>query len=168
VQTKKYGLFTASSLALPQTAAGAELMKDALDDWGTPLQYRMINRNLFKLTSLGADKTFMTPDDVILEVAISRPGVAKDKTESPHTWREARLIALLGDEGQKIVNRERGGVDSIEYRGTVQVGGQSTLEGADYFWFWTWTMLVTAFLFVFVAVWYTPKTYLQEEVKVDF
>lgn len=160
--------FSAADSTLPQTEAGTLLMKDALDDWGTPLQYRMINRNLYKLTSLGADKIFMTEDDVILEVGISRPGVAQDKTQSPHTWREARLIALLGDKGQKIVNRERGGVETIEFKGAVQVGGQSTLEGADYFWFWTWTMLVTAFLFVFVALWYKPKTHLQEEVQVDF
>ena len=78
-------------------------------------------------------------------------------------WREKRLIELLGEEGQRQVDRERGGVPTIEFSENLMVGGQTKLEGAAYFWFWTWTMLGTAVLFVLVALWYKPKTYLQEE-----
>ena len=77
------------------------------------------------------------------------------------------MIELLGDDGKAMVQRERGGVPTLEFDTQSEVGGQSKLEGAAYFWFWTWTMLATAILFVFVAVWYKPKTYLQEEVVVD-
>jgi POT family proton-dependent oligopeptide transporter len=45
------------------------------------------------------------------------------------------------------------------------VGGQTNLEGSDYFWFFTWLMLGTALVFVFVAFLYKPKTYLHEETK---
>lgn len=110
----------------------------------------------------------MTEDDIIHTVSIARPAKDDQAKEKPLTWRETRLIEILGDKGKAQVERERGGVPTIEYTAKVTVGGEVKLEGAAYFWFWTWTMLVTAFLFVFVALWYKPKTYFQEEVQVDF
>ena len=59
------------------------------------------------------------------------------------------------------VERESGGVPTTGFSAAVSVGGDRSR--AAYFWFWTWTMLITAILFVLVAIWYTPKTYLQEE-----
>jgi len=155
--------FNENDTALPRTEVGAELVKADLDEWGTPLQYRMINRNTYKIVSLGADKETMTPDDVVHHVSVARPAVNQDNVNKPHSWREKRMIELMGAEGQKQVDRERGGVPTIEFSENLSVGGQNKLEGAAYFWFWTWTMLGTAMLFVFVALWYKPKTYLQEE-----
>ena len=43
------------------------------------------------------------------------------------------------------------------------MGGQTNLEGADYFWFFTKLMMATAFLFLLVARLYKPREYLQEE-----
>jgi POT family proton-dependent oligopeptide transporter len=123
----------------------------------------MINRNTYKLVSLGADKEAMTPDDIVHLVSVTRPAVNQDNADKPLTWREKRMIELMGAEGQKQVDRERGGVPTIEFSENLSVGGQNKLEGAAYFWFWTWTMLGTAMLFVLVALWYKPKTYLQEE-----
>ena len=59
--------------------------------------------------------------------------------------------------------RERGGVPTLEMHPSYAVGGQTNLEGADYFWFFTWVMLGTAVLFIFVAMVYKEQTYLQEE-----
>ena len=41
-------------------------------------------------------------------------------------------------------------------------GGQTKLQGADYFWFFTWLMLGTAVAFMPYALLYRPKTYLQD------
>lgn len=155
--------FDSNDTVLPRTETGAEMVKADLDEWGTPLQYRMINRNTYKLVSLGADKEAMTPDDIVHQVSVTRPAVNQDNADKPLTWREKRMIELMGAEGQKQVDRERGGVPTIEFSERLSVGGQNKLEGAAYFWFWTWTMLGTAMLFVLVALWYKPKTYLQEE-----
>ena len=155
--------FDNNDTVLPRTEVGAEMVKVDLDEWGTPLEYRMINRNTYKLVSLGADKEAMTPDDIVHLVSVSRPAVNKENANKPLTWREKRMIELMGAEGQKQVDRERGGVPTIEFSENLSVGGQNKLEGAAYFWFWTWTMLGTAMLFVLVALWYKPKTYLQEE-----
>ena len=156
--------FDKNAEALPRTDAGTEIAKTVVDSWGTALEYRMINRNSYKLVSLGPDKTALTPDDIVYTVTVSRPMVStEDKTEKPLNWRETRLIELLGEEGRKQVERERGGVPTIEFDSGYTVGGQVKLEGAAYFWFWTWMMLGTAVVFVFVAMWYKPKTYMQEE-----
>ena len=37
------------------------------------------------------------------------------------------------------------------------------LEGADYYYFFAAAMLITAILFIFVAIWFKPRTYVQEE-----
>ena len=155
--------FDNNDTALPRTEVGSELVKADVDEWGTPLQYRMINRNTYKLVSLGADKESMTPDDIVHQVTVSRPSLNPESKDKPLNWREKRLIELLGEEGQRQVDRERGGVPTIEFSENLSVGGQTKLEGAAYFWFWTWTMLGTAILFVLVALWYKPQTYLQEE-----
>lgn len=148
---------------LPTTEAGAALLTSHVDEWGSALEYRMINRSSYKLVSLGPDKAQLSKDDVVHRVSIARPATNKEDANKALTWRESRLIELLGEEGKKQVERERGGVAAIEFDEELSVGGQNKLEGAAYFWFWTWTMLGTALLFVLVALWYTPKTYLQEE-----
>ena len=48
-------------------------------------------------------------------------------------------------------------------RYTRDADGNSTLQGADYYWFFTGAMAVAAVLFVGVAMSYRGRTYLQEE-----
>ena len=74
-----------------------------------------------------------------------------------------RIIELKGEEGKLEVEKGRGGIASIEFDSTTAVGGQTNLEGSDYFWFFTWLMLGTSVCFIFVARWYQPREYLQEE-----
>ncbi len=163
VKIKSY--FDSNKNTLPKTQAGTDLIKSIIDNWGSPLQYRLVNRNMFRITSLGADKNYMTENDIVLVSTISRPSKDESAKKKPYSWRESRIIELKGDEGKREVMKNRGGIKEIEFDTAIMVGGQTNLEGSDYFWFFTWLMLGTALVFVFVAFLYKPKTYLHEETK---
>ena len=163
VKIKSY--FDSNKNTLPKTQAGTDLIKSIIDNWGSPLQYRLVNRNMFRITSLGADKNYMTENDIVLVSTISRPSKDESAKKTPYSWREKRIIELKGDEGKREVVKSRGGIKEIEFDTAIMVGGQTNLEGSDYFWFFTWLMLGTALVFVFVAFLYKPKTYLHEETK---
>ena len=68
------------------------------------------------------------------------------------TWREQQIVDLFGEEGRETVAKERGGVPTLQMDQRMQMGGQTNLEGSDYFWFFTAVMLGTAVLFIFVAL----------------
>ena len=163
VKIKSY--FDSNKNTLPKTQAGSDLIKSIIDNWGSPLQYRLVNRNGFRITSLGADKDYMTENDIVLLGSISRPSKDESAKKKPYSWRENRIIELKGDQGKREVVKSRGGIKEIEFDTAIMVGGQTNLEGSDYFWFFTWLMLGTALVFVFVALMYEPKTYLHEESK---
>ena len=163
VKIKSY--FDSNKNTLPKTQAGTDLIKSIIDNWGSPLQYRLVNRNMFRITSLGADKNYMTENDIVLVSTISRPSKDESAKKKPYSWREKRIIELKGDEGKREVVKSRGGIKEIEFDTAIMVGGQTNLEGSEYFWFFTWLMLGTAIMFVFVAFLYKPKTYLHEETK---
>ena len=163
VKIKSY--FDSNKNTLPKTQAGTDLIKSIIDNWGSPLQYRLVNRNMFRITSLGVDKNYMTENDIVLVSTISRPSKDESAKKKPYSWRENRIIELKGDEGKREVVKSRGGIKEIEFDTAIMVGGQTNLEGSDYFWFFTWLMLGTALVFVFVAFLYKPKTYLHEETK---
>lgn len=148
---------------LPTTEVGQGLLANEKDAWGNGLQYRLVTRNGFRITSLGGDQTYMTPSDQVLWAQVSRPQAQEAGEAKPYTWREQRVVDVLGDKGKDQVQRERGGVPTLEIDRSFQAGGQVNLEGADYFWFFTWIMLGTAVLFIFVAFLYKEQTYLQEE-----
>jgi POT family proton-dependent oligopeptide transporter len=150
---------------LPKTHVGSNIIEAIIDNWGSPLQYRLVNRNGFRITSLGADKDYMTENDIVLLGSISRPSKDEGAMEKPYSWRENRIIELKGDQGLREVVKGRGGIKEIEFDIITMVGGQTNLEGSEYFWFFTWLMLGTAIVFVFVAFLYKPKTYLHEETK---
>jgi proton-dependent oligopeptide transporter, POT family len=150
---------------LPTTQEGERLIAALSDLWGSQLRYRLVNRDRFRITSLGADKNYMTPNDIVWVTDISRPSPQPEGKIDDYNWRERRLVELKGDAGVTQINKERGGISTIEFAKQVNIGGQTNLEGADYFWFFTQLMLVTAFLFVLVAYLYKPQEYLQEEVS---
>ena len=156
--------FESNNNTLPNNHNGTKLIDDIVDNWGSSLQYRLVNRNSFRITSLGADKIYMTENDIILLGSISRPKTDNSKKNKPYSWREQQIIKLKGEEGIKEVEKGRGSIDEISFDTATMVGGQTSLEGADYFWFFTKLMLGTAFIFFFVTFFYTPKEYLQEEV----
>jgi len=155
--------FESNQNTLPKTQEGTDLISGIIDNWGSPLTYRLVNRNRFRVTSLGADKNYMTENDIVLVGTISRPSKDASAANNPYSWREKRIIALRGDAGKKEVAKGRGGINKIEFDISTMVGGQTNLEGADYFWFFTYLMLGTAIVFIFVAFLYKPKEYLHEE-----
>ncbi len=155
--------FESNQNTLPKTKEGTDLISGIIDNWGSPLTYRLVNRNRFRVTSLGADKNYMTENDIVLVSTISRPRKDDSAANTPYSWREKRIIALRGDAGKKEVDKGRGGINMIEFDIMTMVGGQTNLEGADYFWFFTYLMLGTAIVFIFVAFLYKPKEYLHEE-----
>ena len=157
--------FEINKNTLPKTHVGSNIIEGIIDNWGSPLQYRLVNRNGFRITSLGADKDYMTENDIVLLGSISRPSKDEGAMEKPYSWRENRIIELKGDQGLREVVKGRGGIKEIEFDIVTMVGGQTNLEGSEYFWFFTWLMLGTAIVFVFVAFLYKPKTYLHEETK---
>jgi len=163
VKIKSY--FDSNKNTLPKTQTGSDLIKSIIDNWGSSLQYRLVNRNMFRITSLGADKNYMTENDIVLVSTISRPSKDESAKKKPYSWRENRIIELKGDQGLREVVKGRGGIKEIEFDIVTMVGGQTNLEGSEYFWFFTWLMLGTAIVFVFVAFLYKPKTYLHEETK---
>jgi POT family proton-dependent oligopeptide transporter len=155
--------FESNQNTLPKTQEGTDLISGIIDNWGSPLTYRLVNRNRFRVTSLGADKNYMTENDIVLVSVISRPSQDDSVSNTPYSWREKRIIALKGAEGKEEVEKGRGGIKEIEFDIATMVGGQTNLEGADYFWFFTYLMLGTSIIFIFVAFLYKPKEYLHEE-----
>jgi POT family proton-dependent oligopeptide transporter len=155
--------FESNQNTLPKTKEGTDLISGIIDNWGSPLSYRLVNRNRFRVTSPGADKNYMTENDIVLVSTISRPSQDDSAAKTPYSWREKRIIALMGDAGINKVEKGRGGIKKIEFDIATMVGGQTNLEGANYFWFFTYLMLGTAIVFIFVAFLYKPKEYLHEE-----
>ena len=120
VKIKSY--FDSNKNTLPKTQAGTDLIKSIIDNWGSPLQYRLVNRNMFRITSLGADKNYMTENDIVLVSTISRPSKDESAKKKPYSWRENRIIELKGDEGKREGVKSRGGIKDIEFDTALMVG----------------------------------------------
>ena len=78
------------------------------------------------------------------------------------SWLDRRMDAL---KVAKPVTDDQG--DLKPFTRNAYAGGQTTKEGAEYFWFFTWLMLGTAVVFVVVAILYKPRTYLQDEAPAE-
>ena len=155
--------FKINNNILPKTSTGNIIIKNYRDSWGSSLQYRLVNRNTFRITSLGLDQKYMTEKDIVLTCNVMRPNNDLNIKNKPYSWREKRIIELNGEKGKFEIEKNRGGVNTIEFQTATLVGGQTKLEGADYFWFFSKLMLGTAIAFVFLTILYKPKEYLHEE-----
>ena len=126
--------------------------------------YKQMTVDLFRITSPGADATNQTQWDIVLTGNVSRAKKQNpDNANQPYTWLEKQIIAAEGEAGQAKVDRQRGDIPTTELSSSITVGGQDTLEGADYFRFWTWLLVGTAVLFVPVGYLYKEKSYIQNE-----
>lgn len=149
--------------ALPSEEEAKTLLAGLKDSGGEELIYSQFSRNNYRLVSVGADKTHQTKWDVILNGSVSRVDTSgSDAPPADYDWLERTMIAT-GEEGKAAVEAARGNIAKTEISTSITVGGQDTLEGADYFWFWTYTILVTAVLFVPVGYLYVEKSYIQTE-----
>ena len=152
---------------LPSEDEANALLAGLKDSGGEKLIYSQFSRNNFRIVSVGADKTHQTQWDVILNGTVNRvatSGIGKPPAE--YDWLERTMIAT-GEKGKAAVEAARGNIAKTEIATSITVGGQDTLEGADYFWFWTYTILVTAVLFVPVGYIYREKSYIQSEREGD-
>lgn len=149
---------------LPDNETGQKLLADLTDSNGNALTYKLLSKNNYRVKSAGADGEMGTRWDVILSATVSRVDQSAKNDEAkdaPYDWLEKRIIEIRGAEGEEEVKRARGDIAETSIDNEITVGGQDTLEGADYFRFWTMTVLVTAVLFVPVGYFYKEKSYIQ-------
>ena len=132
---------------LDSTAEIGDLGKDA---WGNAIRYEIIDAGSFRIMSDGPDRTPGTRWDQGLTVTIQKPAA----TEEDRSWL-ARRKAALGLQEAKAVTE-------TTYTAKAFSGGQTKLEGAEYFKFFTWLMLGTTVLYIPFALAYRSKTYLQD------
>lgn len=152
---------------LPDDAAGMSLIAELKDSFGNSLTYDKITGEQYRIISNGPEGEMYKPWNIVLTVTVSRPDpeAARRNRDKPLTWRERRMIEVMGDEGREKVQEARGETPELKLDGSFSVGGLVTLEGDDYYWFWTWFMLAGAVIFVPIACLYRGKTYIQGEEK---
>ena len=134
------------------TEAGNQLIAHLNDPWGNSLNYRLMNGEEFRITSMGPDQTSLTEWDTGILVSIKSQKTSEDQAvEKKLDWIEKRKLALSADgsEAHSYFN-------SPNFKRKFISGGLYKLEGANYFWFFTGLMLVTAIIFVPVAMRYRP------------
>lgn len=154
------------SKALPLQADGQKLVDGLLDSLGNQLTYLQVTRNQYQIVSSGYDEEFLTQWDVVLTGDISRSATEEERkaiAEKPLSWREQRIIAILGEEGQAQVDRERGDIPETTIARDITVGGRILMSGAEYFWFWVQIVGYTGVAFIPVAYFYKEKSYIQSE-----
>ncbi|MFK5920544.1 MAG: MFS transporter [Verrucomicrobiota bacterium] len=155
---------TTNSFQLLAKKVGEKLCSTVKDPWGNVYQYRIVNRNVARIWSLGPDGKTKTKWDQGAMISVKRSqnlaesGLSKfmEKFRPKRSWLERRKEEL-GISG-KDKNSSKTTI-SREYF----VGGQVKLEGAHYFWFFTGLMFAAAVLFVGVAVLYKPREYYHDE-----
>ena len=148
---------------LPSTDDGQKLIDNYRDSRGEKLTYKLVSKDLYRITSMGGDGKPQTQWDIVLKGQVSRAAKkdpSKAGEEKPYDWLEKRMI----EAGEKeAVDKARGEIAETNIDTPITVGGQDTLEGADYFNFWVMTVFVTAVLFVPVGYFYKEKSYIQSE-----
>lgn len=153
--------FHGENHTLPPQAEGAKIAAAAVDPWGHPYQYRLINRNQVRVWSAGPDKTLKTEWDQGAVLTVTRPAAEKpsvfDRLHPERTWLDRRRERLgLPTAAERAAS---GPTISRDYF----VGGLVRLEGAAYFWFFSGLMLAAAALFLIVAKLYRPREYFHDD-----
>ena len=145
----------------PDAPTGKKLLSTFKDHWGRPLKYLILNSTTVRIWSAGADGVWNTKWDVgiIVELPEDEPAPKPswlDKIRPSETWLSIRQKELRFE-----TTSDRGAGDS--FTRTTFSGGQVRLQGASYFWFFSALMGATALLFIPFAIFYRPKSYLQDE-----
>ncbi len=129
------------------------------------IHYQVISSRRCRIFSYGGDAKPLTRYDTGVNLEFSAP---EKEAEEGGFWNSLHPKESWLDRRK----RELGASESnFENDDNHFVGGQSTLEGAAYFWFFTWLMLGTSVAFVFVAIIYKPKEYLhtkEEDIAMAF
>ena len=136
-------------------------LSDLKDIWGNTIIYQVLNSRSARIMSAGPDKELNTKWDLGMILTLPEPERQKKEgwTASLHPdrpWLE-RHKQKLG-----MVEEEAKGGETALLSRKVFSGGQTKLMGASYFWFFTAMMLLTALAFIPYAIFYKPRTYLQD------
>jgi len=124
------------------------------DPWGGDIRYEIRGSTEAILVSNGPDQKPNTEWDLSVKVKAVEP----KEPESKPTWLERHTAK----QDSPNINKEAS-ADSTTFETSYQAGGGVRLSGASYFWFFTKLMAFTAILFVPFAMFYKPRTYLQDE-----
>lgn len=127
-----------------------------VDLWGNAIEYSITSQSSCRLISAGPDRVNGTAWDMGLTIDVSVPEGEKasswmDRFHPAESWIDRRAQAL----GVKPKKDTMVGYD-ISYFS----GGQTKLEGQQYFRFFTILMLIFAVVYVPFAMLYRPKSYL--------
>jgi POT family proton-dependent oligopeptide transporter len=145
--------------SLPDEEAGKKRLSQSKDLWGRQLRYVTLNSSTVRIWSAGADAQWNTKWDIGIIISKSEPALVTkalwlNSLRPQESWLETRKREL----GLASSAAEQGS----RYSQSTFSGGQTRLQGAAYFWFFSSLMLVTSILFVPLAIWFRPKSYLQD------
>ncbi|MBU6171761.1 MAG: hypothetical protein KGQ87_09785, partial [Verrucomicrobia bacterium] len=138
-----------------------ECVSGLRDPWGNPLRVELLNASRLRVISDGPDRKNGTKWDAGLIIELPEKRQEKkaswtDRLRPAETWLERHKRASGSSEA--VVSQDAAGVISR----SAFCGGQTRLRGAAYFWFFAGLMLLTSLAFVPYALWYRPRTWLQD------
>lgn len=131
---------------LPMTENGTNLISELDDPWGNPLNYRLMNGNSFRITSMGPDRVALTEWDTGIVIRYQASSAAEIDSSKATSWLDRRKHKLGFDDAS-----EHEYFDDANFKRHFIAGGIYKLEGANYFWFFTGLMLATSIIFVPVS-----------------
>ena len=137
-----------SSVGFPSKKMGQEWIGGAVDPWGNPLIYDLIDSTHARISSAGPDRLPKTQWD--LSLLIEKVGSETKRVDDSWLGRRKAALGIKDKPSQAGFRREE------------VSGGQSKLEGAAYFRFFTWLVLGTLLVFIPFAWFYRPRTYLHD------
>jgi len=145
------GIFSTTK-SLPTSEGGSKAFNSIHDAWGQPLRYTLISSTSARISSDGPDQQPKTMWDLGVIIKVKEKA-AKD--EGTWLYREKKKQGILDEP-----TIQGGDVSPLKF--TYYAGGQTSLEGAAYFWFFTKLMLVTSIIFIPFSLFYKQKTYMQQ------
>jgi POT family proton-dependent oligopeptide transporter len=145
----------------PPDAPDLNLKGLGIDPWGNPIRCEILNSSKIRVISNGPDHAPGTRWDQGMLIDINRPSPKlaiswTDRFHPQESWLSRRISELGGNAGPPASSA------GITFTRTTFSGGQTKLQGADYFRFFMWLMLGTTVAFIPFAAIYRPKSYLQE------
>jgi POT family proton-dependent oligopeptide transporter len=165
-------VIVSQNFAAPSQAEGEALALAVLDPWGRPYRYRLLHRDLLRVSSDGPDGRATTRWDQGATLSIVRPEEATEDSTGgwwrdflpDRTWVEQRKLEL------GLAPPPASADTTPTFEREFFVGGQVKLEGAAYFWFFSGLMISAAAVFLVVVRFYRPREYYhgdEEEVPME-
>jgi POT family proton-dependent oligopeptide transporter len=122
------------------------------DPWGNAIEYAITSQNTCRIISAGPDRIKGTAWDIGLTIEVTMPE-GENAGVKAERWIDRRAREL-GVQPKKET--------TVGYDIAYFSGGQTKLEGQNYFRFFTILMLIFAVVYVPFAMLYRPKSYLPD------